>query len=197
MAQVAAIYDLERHRRTSSDLIDLSDPSSPTEGLKSRSKPTRPKPKRLRARREHRNAVLADLPEEHRPIAEQVLRGGMPAVRKAIEEQNAKNKADNLPEIDATALEKLAEDMLPKLKDPVIAIPFSSMKRFVSSSEETVSATCVMPVYFCSTSIRMFDSPPAVAGPRRFSTTPPGCFMTMGWPCSKPWSLTSSNPSEP
>ncbi len=79
--------------------------------------PAKPKPKRLRAGRTHRNEILASLPEERRPIAEQVLRGGVPAVRKAVEEQNARNRADGRPEIDPGPLVQLAEELLPPLKE--------------------------------------------------------------------------------
>jgi hypothetical protein len=60
--------------------------------------------------------VLEALAPEQRPVAEQVLRGGLPAVRKALEEQNVAAKTDGLPEIDPAPLMKLAEDMLPSLK---------------------------------------------------------------------------------
>ena len=78
--------------------------------------PERPKPKRLRPGREHRGAVLDTLPVEHRPIAEQVLKGGIPAVRDAIAQQNAQAKKDNQPEIPADQLVDLAEKMLPALR---------------------------------------------------------------------------------
>ncbi len=76
----------------------------------------RPKAKRLRASRTHRNAVLAALPEEQKPIAEQVLRGGIPAVRQAIEKQNEQNRAEGRPEIPDAQLLKLAEELMPALK---------------------------------------------------------------------------------
>lgn len=79
--------------------------------------PAKPKPKRLRARRVHRDAALAALPPEQQPIAEQVLRGGLPGVRKAVEEQSTKNKAEGRPEIDPNPLLGLAETLLPALKD--------------------------------------------------------------------------------
>ena len=50
--------------------------------------PERPKPKRLRPGRTNRNAVLDEVAPEMRPIAEQVLKGGVPAVREAVAEQN-------------------------------------------------------------------------------------------------------------
>jgi len=76
----------------------------------------KPKPKRLRAGRTHRNEVLASLPEEQKPIAEQVLRGGIPAVRQAIEKQNEQHRADGEPEIAAGPLVAMAEQVLPKLR---------------------------------------------------------------------------------
>ncbi|MEZ5252902.1 MAG: hypothetical protein R2689_03465 [Microthrixaceae bacterium] len=76
----------------------------------------RPKPKRLRPARTHRNAVLETLAPEQRPIAEQVLLGGVPAVRQAVDQQNEKNRAAGLPEIGGDELVALAEGLLPKLR---------------------------------------------------------------------------------
>lgn len=85
-------------------------------------RPTRPAPepkpkaKRLRAGRTHRNEVLASLPAEQKPIAEQVLRGGIPAVRQAVEKQNETNKAEGKPEISPAPLLTLAEQLMPALR---------------------------------------------------------------------------------
>jgi hypothetical protein len=76
----------------------------------------KPKPKRLRPARTHRQAVVAALPEEHKPIAEQVLRGGIPAVRQAIDKQNEENKAAGKPAINAAPLVAIAEDLSPSLR---------------------------------------------------------------------------------
>jgi hypothetical protein len=78
--------------------------------------PMRPKPKRLRAVRTHRNEVLNALPPEQRPVAEQVLRGGIPAVRQAIEEQNTTLRAEGKPEVPPAGVIALAEDLLPRLR---------------------------------------------------------------------------------
>ncbi|HZN15447.1 MAG TPA: hypothetical protein VFB78_14340 [Acidimicrobiales bacterium] len=78
--------------------------------------PERPKPKRLSPGHTHRNAILAALPPEQRPIAEQVVRGGLPAVRQAIETQNALLKAENQTPIKPEPLMAMAEDLLPRLK---------------------------------------------------------------------------------
>ncbi|WP_208028561.1 hypothetical protein [Rhabdothermincola sediminis] len=76
----------------------------------------RPKAPRLRPKRAHRQAVLASLPDEHKPIAEQVLRGGIPAVRQAVDKQNELNRAEGKPEINAEPLVAIAESLLPRLR---------------------------------------------------------------------------------
>ncbi len=76
----------------------------------------RPKPKRLRARRTHRDALLAEVGEEHRPIVEQVIKDGMPGVRAAIERQNAEAKEAGKPEIDAAPILAIAEKNLNKAR---------------------------------------------------------------------------------
>lgn len=77
---------------------------------------SRPAPKRLRPGRAHRNTVLDDLAPEQRPIAEHVLRGGVPAVRQAIEQQNKENSNKGLPAIGGDELVQLAERLLPRLR---------------------------------------------------------------------------------
>jgi len=49
--------------------------------------PSRPRPKRLRPQRAHRRALLDQLPAEQRPLAELVMRGGVPLVRETLEAQ--------------------------------------------------------------------------------------------------------------
>jgi len=75
-------------------------------------RPQRPKPKRLRPKRVHRDALLASVPEEHRPIVEQVVRDGMPGVRAAIEKQNAEAKAADKPAIESAPVLAIAEKHL-------------------------------------------------------------------------------------
>ena len=76
----------------------------------------RPKAKRLRAGKAHRTALLESLPEEQRPIAEQVVLGGLPAVRQAIEKQNAERAAAGDAPIAAGPLLELAEQLVPKVR---------------------------------------------------------------------------------
>ncbi|MHB8319038.1 MAG: hypothetical protein ACYDEP_07415 [Acidimicrobiales bacterium] len=64
----------------------------------------------------HRNAVLATLPPEQLPVAEQLLRGGMPSVRRAIDEQNAQEKANGRPPVAADALLEMAEELQPVIR---------------------------------------------------------------------------------
>ncbi len=76
----------------------------------------RPKAKRLRPGKAHRNALLESLPEEQRPIADQVVLGGLPAVRQAIEKQNAERTAAGESAIPAGPLLALAEKLVPKVR---------------------------------------------------------------------------------
>lgn len=78
--------------------------------------PAKPKAKRLRPGRVHRAAVLEELPPEHRPIAEQVLAGDIPAVRQAIDKENATRKAAGQPTINGAELLALAEKLRPSLR---------------------------------------------------------------------------------
>jgi hypothetical protein len=61
----------------------------------------------------HRNAALAGLRPEQLPVAEALLRGGIPAVRQAISEQNAAAKAAGQPAVSSDALLAMAEELLP------------------------------------------------------------------------------------
>jgi hypothetical protein len=78
--------------------------------------PPKPKPKRLRPARVHRAAVLEELPPEHRPIAEQVLAGDIPAVRQAIEKENDERKGRGESAINGDELLALAEKLRPRLR---------------------------------------------------------------------------------
>jgi hypothetical protein len=79
--------------------------------------PERPKPKRLRPGRAYRNAVIDEVPAEQRPIAEQVLRGGVPAVREAIAKHNEQARAENRPEVPTEQVVAMAEALYPRLRD--------------------------------------------------------------------------------
>lgn len=78
--------------------------------------PQRPKAKRIRPQRVNVDAVLAELPEAQRAIAEKVLNGGVPAVRAAVEEQNKKAVAEGREKIPADGLIQIAEQLLPRLR---------------------------------------------------------------------------------
>ncbi len=78
--------------------------------------PSRPKAKRLSPGNRHRSEVLEALPAEQRPIAEQVLRGGIPAVRTAIHLEREKATGEGRVAPNADALLAIAEELLPRLK---------------------------------------------------------------------------------
>ena len=61
----------------------------------------------------YRNAALATLKPEQIPVAEQLIRGGIPGVRQAIDEQNARAKAEGRDEVTSGPLLALAEQLLP------------------------------------------------------------------------------------
>ncbi|HLI74953.1 MAG TPA: hypothetical protein VKU86_13825 [Acidimicrobiales bacterium] len=71
--------------------------------------------RRLQPVATNRNAALAELRPEQLPVAEQLLRGGIPAVRQAIAEQNARARAEGRNEVTAEPLLALAEQLLPKM----------------------------------------------------------------------------------
>lgn len=60
----------------------------------------------------HRNALLATLSPEQLPVAEQLLRGGMPAVREAVSIQNQNATTQGRPTVDPVTIERIAEDLL-------------------------------------------------------------------------------------
>lgn len=80
--------------------------------------PAEPKarPKRLRPLRAHRREVVASLPEEQRPIAEELMRGGLPGVRAALDQQNEQARSEGRPEINPEPLMALAEGLWPRMR---------------------------------------------------------------------------------
>jgi len=83
--------------------------------------PPEPKPKarRLRPGKARRNELLASLPAEQQPIAEQLLQGGIPAVRQAIQKQNEELRAAGKPEVKPEPLLGLAEKLRPQAQAAV------------------------------------------------------------------------------
>jgi hypothetical protein len=64
----------------------------------------------------HRNAMLASLRPEQIPVAEQLLRGGLQAVRHAIDAQNAAAKSSGKPPASADALLAIADELVPVVR---------------------------------------------------------------------------------
>ncbi len=69
----------------------------------------------LQASTEHRNAALASLRPEQIPVAEQLLRGGIPALRRAIDEQNTRARSEGRSEVAPESLLSMADELLPKM----------------------------------------------------------------------------------
>lgn len=76
----------------------------------------RPKTRRLRARRVHREALLSNLAAEQRPVAEQLFAGGLPAVRSAIAKQNEERARGGEGPIAAEPLLAMAEQLWPRVR---------------------------------------------------------------------------------
>ena len=76
----------------------------------------RPRTPGLKAKRVHRQAALEALPEEQRPLAREVLKGGVPGVRRSIDRMNAKAAQGKLPEIKSEPILALAEQLAPVMK---------------------------------------------------------------------------------
>ena len=80
-------------------------------------------PERAEGRRErrpaistaHRNAMLASLGPQELPIAEQLLRGGIPAVRQALADQRAARPGDAAAAANRDAVLAVAEQLLPRV----------------------------------------------------------------------------------
>ena len=78
--------------------------------------PKRQAARRLRPQRVHRDAALAALTPEQRPVAERVLRGGIRAVRDAVKSQNAALAREGKPAVPADGVVAMAGDLLPRLR---------------------------------------------------------------------------------
>ena len=75
-------------------------------------RPPRPKARKLRPGRKHRDALIASLPAEQQVVAEQVARGGLAAVRTEIEAQNRKAAEEGTPEVPAEGVIALADSLV-------------------------------------------------------------------------------------
>ena len=87
-----------------------------TEGGQATDNGTESRPRRFSPGHAHRQAVMASLPPEELPIAEQVLRGGIPAVRTALHLEREKAVAAGRTAPNTDQLIAMAEALLPRLK---------------------------------------------------------------------------------
>jgi hypothetical protein len=75
--------------------------------------PSKPRAKRLRAGRSHRQALVNQLPAEQRPLAELVLRGGVPLVRETLDVQRKAAQAQGIPAVTPGPVIDVAEKLAP------------------------------------------------------------------------------------
>jgi len=78
--------------------------------------PARPKAPRLRSKRTHQSAALKALPQIQRGLADEVMKGGVPGLRTAVDRMNEKAAAEGMPKIKSEPLVALAEKLAPALK---------------------------------------------------------------------------------
>jgi hypothetical protein len=106
-----------RERRTEPREGSEQRPSRPRSDRPSRertARPTREKrtgPVPLPVSMVHRNAFLATLSPEQLPVAEQLLRGGMLAVRQAVDEQNKNATAQGRTTVNPEAIDRIADEL--------------------------------------------------------------------------------------
>lgn len=72
--------------------------------------------RRLNPASTHRDALLASLPPEHQPIAQQLLRGGIPAVRTALHFERERAREEGRPEPSTEGVLAIAESLVGKVK---------------------------------------------------------------------------------
>jgi len=72
--------------------------------------------RRLNPGNAHRSAMLESLPPEHQPVAQQLLRGGIPAVRTALYFERERAREEGRPEPSTEGVLALAESLLPRVK---------------------------------------------------------------------------------
>jgi hypothetical protein len=75
----------------------------------------KPKPKRLAPARTHRDAWLAGLSEAERRIAEQIMTGGLNAVRQSLDAQARAAQAEGKEAVDPAPILTLADDLQPQI----------------------------------------------------------------------------------
>ncbi|HUY05950.1 MAG TPA: hypothetical protein VMU99_01660 [Acidimicrobiales bacterium] len=83
------------------------------------SKASRPRPTRLVPKTDRRNALLDSLPPEQRAVAEQLAIGGLPSVRRALQEQQTSDREAGRPAVGGEAIITLAEQLLPSVREAV------------------------------------------------------------------------------
>lgn len=71
----------------------------------------------IRPGRAHREAWITDLPETHRPVAEQLMHEGRDGVKAALDRQNDAARADGREPIDIGPIMRIADQLSPALAE--------------------------------------------------------------------------------
>ena len=100
----------QRSARPSPAPSDSERPSTPDRRVRPAEKPRRTRPQRFTPGTKHRDEFLVGLAPDQRAVAEQLARGGMPAIRRAVAE------ARGTGEHGGEAMISLAEQLLPQVR---------------------------------------------------------------------------------
>ncbi len=103
----------DRPQRTADRPADRPGPADRTGDRMAR---PRRGPVRLEPGTKHRDELMATLPGEQQIIADRLATGGMPAVRKAIAEEQGRAQAEGRPPVAADSILELAEQLQPDVK---------------------------------------------------------------------------------
>lgn len=90
-----------------------------TAGAPSRQVRARERPARLVPGTTHRDFLLSSLQSDQRMIAEQLLRGGIPAVRRALDQRNENARSSGKPVVDSSGIISVAEELVPRVNAAV------------------------------------------------------------------------------
>ena len=80
-------------------------------------RPVRQRPPRFIPKTVHRDALMDTLAVEQRPIAEQLAMGGIPAVRRALAEEQATARSEGRPATGGEAILAIAEQLQPAVRE--------------------------------------------------------------------------------
>ena len=129
----------------------LLDPGGPTTAPVTIGRTRRERPRAHRAVTTHRNAALAALEPGADSRGQQLLRGGIPAVRQAIEEQNTRARSKGGARCRPNRFLTMAEELLPRMnlaawKDRAVALRSAGREAPLREMRSVVAGASTVPL---------------------------------------------------